>query len=223
MGEAACGCTRAGLQARLPPPAAQEDLIAREPEAASPDSSWQLGRVARLEARVDVEELLARYCWALDTRDEDAFLEEFTSDVEFRRTDDGSLGRGSRALWGYIIDILGPMGPTLHVTTANLLVEVSGELVSSRHLGLAEHSVGDELVVAALSYHHDYRRGSDGRLRISRRAVVPWYFSRACDLARHYGDRRRFWWNGVTPARTLPHDDPAWQRFHARRSKSCDG
>ena len=169
-----------------------------------------------IEARVEIIELLARYCRAIDTRDPVLFATVFTDDVQFRRTADGTFGTGRDALWEYIVAILGPMGPTLHTTTNSLEVEYhEGGVIHSQHVGFAEHAVDDELVVAALTYHHQYEHMPDGRLRISSRIVEPWYFARARDLIDHYGSRRGYWWTGSPPDETLPESAPTWQRFHA--------
>lgn len=188
------------------------------PKERSEATFEQQVRLERLEARADVQEVLARYCWALDTRDREAFLAEFTPDVRFLRTSDGSASEGSSLLWEYVLDIIGAMGPTLHITTSNLVITTSDGIVSSRHLGLAEHAVEERLVVAALTYDHEYRRGHDGRLRISRRVVTPWYFVDADDLVNHYGSRRDMWWRGAPPRITLPEGNDSWRAFQSGRS-----
>jgi hypothetical protein len=172
-------------------------------------------RLERLELRAEITELLARYCRALDTRDRDLFDTVFAAQVRFRRTADGTFDSGRDALWSYIMAILGPMGPTLHTSTNSLEVSVDGDgVISSQHVGLAEHAVDDELVRAALTYRHGYRREVGEGLRIVSRLVEPWYFARASDLQRHYGSRRGYWWRGDAPP-TLPESSPAWQAFHA--------
>ena len=171
-------------------------------------------RLERLEIRAEVTELLARYCRALDTRDQQLYATVFASDVRFRRTADGTEDRGRDALWEYLMAILAPMGPTLHTTTNSLEIGLDEDgRITSEHVGFAEHAVGDELVEAALTYRHTYARDAGGGLRITYRAIEPWYFARASDLHRHYGSRRAFWWQG-TPPPTLPESSAAWQAFH---------
>ena len=118
------------------------------------------------------------------------------------------------ALREYLMAILAPMGPTLHTTTNSLEIGLDEDgRITSEHVGFAEHAVGDELVEAALTYRHTYARDAGGGLRITYRAIEPWYFARASDLHRHYGSRRAFWWQG-TPPPTLPESSAAWQAFH---------
>lgn len=175
-------------------------------------------RIETLEVRAEATELLARYCRSLDTRDRSLFDSVFHDDVRFRRTADGSFAQGRAALWDYIMAILTPMGPTLHTTTNSLEITRRDDgTIASTHLGFAEHSVDDELVVAALTYRHAYGRGTDGALRITTRVVDPWYFARADDLHHHYGTRRDHWWSGAPPE-TLPESSPSWRRFYAEAS-----
>lgn len=170
-------------------------------------------RVQRIEDRIAIQELIARYCYTLDLRDLDGMLDCFTDDVELRRSD-GSFVTGKDRLREYYLDNLVGMGPTLHAPYGNLVVEFpTASTARSRHYGYAEHAVDDELVVAMMTYNHDYRREAGG-WRISSRVVDFWYFCRATDLLAHYATRARYWWRGAAPAQ-LPMAAPTWQSFVA--------
>lgn len=168
-------------------------------------------RLWRLEARVAIQELVAHYCYTLDLRDTDALMACFTEDAELRRSD-GTFASGRDELRAYYLDNLRLMGPTMHLTLGNLVLDTLDRTsASGRHYGLAEHAVDDELVVAAMTYNHEYRL-VDGRWLISRRVVEFWYFCRAADLFAHYGTRGQHWWRGVAPPQ-LPESSPTWAAF----------
>jgi hypothetical protein len=170
-------------------------------------------RIERIEHRIEITELIARYCFTLDLRDIDALMGCFTEDAEFRRSD-GTFESGRDKLRQYYIDNLKIMGPTLHSPQGNLIIEIDGpHTASSRHYGLAEHAVNDELVVAAMTYHHSYRR-VDGSWLISRRVVDFWYFAAAHDLIDHYGTRQDHWWRG-TPGPQWPFAAETYKNFVA--------
>lgn len=176
------------------------------------ESSSIEDRLLRLENRVAIGELIARYCFAIDARDEEALLDCFTEDIEFRRQD-RSFGKGRQALWELLRDQLKTMGPTWHLPFNNLIVEFDGPAsATSRHYGYGEHAIDEELVVAAMTYHHAYRLEDDGKWRMSRRAIDFWYFCNAGDLLHSYGSRDRLWWRG-TPPPQLPFEAPTYQGF----------
>lgn len=170
-------------------------------------------RIDRIEQRIAISELIARYCFTLDLRDLDGLMACFTDDAKFRRSD-GSFESGKEKLRQYYIDNLKIMGPTLHSPQGNLIVEFTGpDTAASRHYGLAEHAVDDELVLAAMTYHHEYRR-VDGSWLIDQRVVDFWYFVRAEDLIAHYGTRQNLWWRG-TPGPQWPFAAETYQQFVA--------
>lgn len=185
-------------------------------------------RLRRVEGRTAIEERIARYCFAIDARDLTALADCFTEDIEFRRQD-RTFGQGREELMAMLVGFLKGFGPTWHVPFNNLVVDHTGDdTATSRHYGYAEHAIGEDLVVAAMTYHHDYRREADGQWRMSRRAIDFWYFCEISKLQRGYGTRDQLWWRGAPPPQ-FPADSPTYQAFvaehveHSRADGPEDG
>lgn len=112
-----------------------------------------------------------------------------------------------------LVQLLKDFGPTLHVPFNNLVVDHTGDdTATNRHYGYAEHAIGEDLVLAAMTYHHDYRREQDGEWRMSRCVIDFWYFCEITELQRGYATTDQLWWHGAIPPQ-FPADSPTYQAF----------
>jgi ketosteroid isomerase-like protein len=177
-------------------------------------------RVAVLEAREAIRRRLDAYAEAIDVRDRAALEDLVTQDVCFVVTAEGTERRGRTELCDYLADLLAPMGPTVHYAVGAVDIAVDGATAVSSHKGVAQHTRHGQFEVAVLTYEHEWRREPDGVWRISRRAVVPWYFRPLAEILAHGWDPSAL--EAPTgPPRRLPWSSSTWpQRFDRSDSDS---
>jgi uncharacterized protein (TIGR02246 family) len=148
--------------------------------------------LTRLEDRLELLELPARYARAIDDRDIPALIDTFCEDGRFVRAD-GSGPVGRDALERHYVGILRGYGMSLHVPHAQVIERLDGDEATGWVLAHAELCADDRYVVAAMRYEDEYRR-VDGRWRFSSRTTSFWYFTDWAELAETAvtADRTRF-------------------------------
>ncbi|WP_410612404.1 nuclear transport factor 2 family protein [Amycolatopsis sp. lyj-109] len=166
------------------------------------------GRLARVEARLDIGQLPIRYALAVDQRDLDAWVALFVPDVDM-----GRRGTGRQALREFIEPQLRWFYRSVHLLAGHR-IELGPGYAPTTATGQvycrAEHEVGDRWIVMAIRYDDTYRL-VDGEWLFERRRERHWY---AADLAEHpQAVGFDSWGTGGPPA--LPAADPAWDRFWA--------
>jgi ketosteroid isomerase-like protein len=149
-------------------------------------------RLQRIEDRLELLELPARYSKAIDDRDIGAMRDLFCTDgvVYFA---DGVACEGIDALEEFWVEILSGYGMSIHIPHAQVVEQLAGDEATGWVLAHAELAVGDRYVVAAIRYEDEYRR-VDGRWRFASRRLLFWYFTDADELAATIvsPDRKRF-------------------------------
>jgi uncharacterized protein (TIGR02246 family) len=175
-------------------------------------------RMRRLEDRLELQELPARYARAIDDRDIPGLLECFCEDGTFARYDGSSSVTGHEAIERFYREILGGYGMSVHIPHVQVVETLDDDTASGWVLSHAELAAGDRFVVCAIRYHDDYRR-DDGRWRFQRRRVAFWYFADWAELAEVVPspDRQRF--RTVPRAPDLPESLPSYADF-VRRSRT---
>jgi hypothetical protein len=163
-------------------------------------------RLERLEAIEEIRQLVARYCFALDTRDLDALCGLFPEDV---RVGKGRSGRRELKIW-FDKTLREQFSGTAHFT-GNHIIELDGAeaargLVYSRN----EHETGAEWVMMTMMYWDAYER-VDSRWYFRRRLPLYWY---ASDLNAPPLGANKMRWPGREPyPGGFPDFFPTWERF----------
>ena len=172
-------------------------------------------RLRRIEDRLELLELPARYARAIDDRDIPALLDCFCVDGTFERIDGTHSFTGHAALEAFWRDILGGYGMSIHIPHAQVVDRIEGDAASGWVMSHAELAVGEQFVVGAFRYHDDYRR-VDGRWRFRRRRLAFWYFTDWTELADTIPslDRQRFR-TAARPA-DLPESLESYREFVGR-------
>lgn len=175
-------------------------------------------RIARLEARVAIRELIARYCFTVDARDVAGLGECFTHDGRFRSLDGKMDAVGREAVIEQFHARFAVLGPSNHFTHDRLLEFVPGETHRARGLVNAHAEVvrNGEPLWASLRYHDEYRL-EEGRWRFADRVLEFFYYLNP----RQYGEvmlsaqRNRAY---PTPhAADYPERLETWQRYYRER------
>jgi len=177
-------------------------------------------RIARLEARVQIRELVARYCFAIDERDIDGIGQCFTRGGSFRSLDGVMNAAGREAVIAQFHGRFAVLGPSNHFTHDHLIEFDAAD--PSRATGTvnshAEVVRNGEALVASLRYHDEYRV-EEGRWRFHARTLAFFYYLRPAAYPEAM--------TGVLRNRAYPQAQPAdfpentrhWQRYHAARPR----
>jgi hypothetical protein len=129
-------------------------------------------RLDRIEARFELQDLVAAYFHAVDARKFDELVSLFLPDAEFRHP--GGSVRGAAALESFYREQLARWPATYHYSHAHVV-----ELGEGTATGLvdahAEHADEGTCVVAGLRYEDRYARDA-GRWRFAARTLHIRYF-----------------------------------------------
>jgi ketosteroid isomerase-like protein len=122
------------------------------------------------EDRTEIDQLMARYNFAIDEGDADGVVSCFTADGEFFNKDE-TLARGHDGLRAYI-STLGGRGQMRHVTTS-ALPEGDGDTATCRaYCTVLSTTPEDGHGIVAKGVYHDDLRRVDGRWQFSLRRFV---------------------------------------------------
>jgi len=177
-------------------------------------------RIARLEARADIRELVARYCFTIDARDMQGVGECFTESGVFRSLDGAMNAAGREAVVEQFHGRFAVLGPSNHFTHDQSLS--FDELDPDRATGLvnahAEVVRNDAAMWTSLRYHDEYRREA-GRWRFQMRSLEFFYYLRPADYAEAMmGPLRNRAYAAPHPA-DYPENVPSWTAYYLAHSR----
>ena len=170
-------------------------------------------RIARLEARTEIENLIAAYANAVDDRDIDAVGEMFCEDAVFGRYNGTDRAEGREAIKAFYHERLGLVGPSFHYPHAVHIEFESDTQAAGVVTAHAEMGVEGKLVVTGFRYQDKYRRDEDGTWRFLQRLSRFYYMMTHDELHDHYSDPIRIRWPGQPMAADLPDGLDTWKQF----------
>lgn len=137
-------------------------------------------RIARLEARAEIAELLARYAFLIDDHEFEALGQLFSPDARFGSPGSTHVGREAivanyRAL-GQVYPV------TLHEARGFVLEFTDDEHARGEVLGFSEQASERHTVITSFRYCDEYVR-LDGRWRFAARQVRTLYAMTHAELA----------------------------------------
>ena len=175
-------------------------------------------RLARIEAREEIRQLVARYGMAVDDRDIDAIGSLFAADAIFRHGDNSLVNRGRREIVDFYTDRLGSFGPTFHYPHSHVIEMISATEAIGVVTGHAELAIDDKTFAVALRYHDRYVIDG-GAWRFAERAVAMLYFMDMAELvAGGLAERERKRYFGTIGPSEIPEPLPTWTAFFAEGS-----
>jgi SnoaL-like domain len=139
-------------------------------------------RLRRLEDRVEIGELIARYGLVMDNRDVGQMGELFTSDVIIESADGVMNVHGREAVVELCRGRFKVLGPSNHFSHDRVLhfSESDPDEAAGLVLSHAEMNRKGMAMLAAIRYHDSYRREA-GRWRFARRLLTFMYYVPAAE------------------------------------------
>jgi 3-phenylpropionate/cinnamic acid dioxygenase small subunit len=137
-------------------------------------------RIARLEARAEIHELLVRYTLLIDDHEFEALGELFTPDARFGSPGSTHVGRPDIVANYRNLGELYPV--TLHEARGVVLDFADDERARGQVVGYSEQANNTHTVVTSFRYDDEYVR-SDGRWRFAARQVRTLYAMTHAELA----------------------------------------
>ena len=173
-------------------------------------------RIARLEAREQIRELVTDYSMAVDDRDIPTIARLFTVDAVFAHADGTMTVEGRDAIAEFYATRLGEMGPTFHYPHCHRIEFVDDDNATGVVLAHAELAFGDSTHYTGLRYLDRYRC-RDGVWRFADRQLKFLFFMPLADfVAGGLGHPNRKRYPGQEPVPTdLPEGQASWQSFAA--------
>ncbi|MCY4272854.1 MAG: nuclear transport factor 2 family protein [bacterium] len=174
-------------------------------------------RIARLEAKEEIRDLVTRYGMAVDDRDLDAVADMFTADAVFRHGDGAVVNEGRQAIVEFYADRLSAFGATYHYPHSHLVEldpDRAGEATGMVNAH-AEMGIGGRTMITGLRYGDQYRR-EGGKWRFAARSIAMVYYMDMAELADGglcEQDRKRYF--GEISRAELPESQATWKRFFA--------
>jgi hypothetical protein len=172
-------------------------------------------RIAALEDREAIYDLVKDYCNAIDDRDIDKYASLMAEHVELCQFEGGNRRIGRQAVrdwmeWRFTQWGLSRHYPLNHRIT--LLNESDGKGIVN---GWAEMAMDNKIYVIAIRYYDDYIR-EYGAWRFARRETAMYYYAPATDLPAIYATPYRKLFRGdsdevVARRADLPESLPAYQ------------
>jgi hypothetical protein len=178
------------------------------------DSASIAVRLARVEARLQIDQLPIRYALAVDQRNLDELVHLFVPDVSA-----GRRGTGRNALREWYQEVLGGFYRSVHQICGHrvVLAPLGGPGAADTAAGQvycrAEHEVRDRWIVMAIRYDDVYRRVGEQWL-FERRREYHWY---KADVTERPPEVDFEGWREAPGAPGLPHHDPSWSSYWSGR------
>lgn len=172
-------------------------------------------RVARIEARQSIQDLVIRYGMAVDDRDMATVGSLFTDDAVFRHGDDSIVNHGRDEIVDFYTDRLRAFGATYHYPHSHLIELADDTTATGVVCAHAELGIDGRTYVTALRYHDRYRV-DDGVWRFTERRLAMLYYMDLAELVAGglaEGDRKRYF--GTIGPAEIPEKLPTWQQFFA--------
>jgi ketosteroid isomerase-like protein len=134
-------------------------------------------RLRRLEDRTEIDELIARYCLAMDNRDLAAIPGLFTADVRIASGDGVMNVVGRAAAVEMFRGRFTVLGPSNHFTHDRIVTfdPADPDRATGIVLSHAEMNRRGQPMLAAIRYHDEYRR-DDGAWRFAARTLSFFYY-----------------------------------------------
>ncbi len=177
-------------------------------------------RIARLEARTEIRELVARYCFTVDERDVDGIARCFTRDGVFRSLDGVMNASGREAVVEQFHGRFAVLGPSNHFTHDHIIEFDAHDPARATGLVNAHAEVvrNGEALWASLRYHDEYLR-EEGRWRFRVRTLAFFYYLQPSEYSAAMQGELRNRAYPTPQAADFPEKLETWRRYYRERPR----
>tara|TARA_B100000686_G_C16541497_1_gene837699 strand:+ start:225 stop:740 length:516 start_codon:yes stop_codon:yes gene_type:complete len=154
-------------------------------------------RVARIEDRLAIEDLVSSYGRAVDDRDYETLAQMYCSEAKFDSVE--GLATGREAVISYYKKRTEGFGPTYHYPHSVEIFFLDDKEARGLVCAHAELSIDGQAFWVALRYEDIYR-WEDGKWRFFERVVKLLYSMLLSELPENMGESLRKRWPGTEPA-----------------------
>jgi uncharacterized protein (TIGR02246 family) len=183
----------------------------------SSDAAALAERVARLEARNEITELVTAYAVACDVHDIPALSALFTPDAEFDSPSGLMVAKGREAIAGMFVALFRVRGPAYH-WTHDVIVRMDRD-DPDRAQGVvyshAETTPNSVVSLAAMRYDDQYLR-RDGEWRFRRRTISFLYYVPAAEYPDGLNRTDRLVFGDRRLSADYPETLASWRDFEQR-------
>lgn len=170
-------------------------------------------RIQRLEDRQAIQDLVTRYCSALDDRDLEAFAGVYADDAVMRHADGTFRLEGQAAIRTYYAERFKQYGVTFHYPHTHRIDFDDENRAHGEVRAHAEMGLGDQAFIAAFRYSDQYVRvGSDWQFQ--ERVLACWYYLPMAELATGLVSAFRKHYKGQRLPAELPESLPTYRALH---------
>jgi ketosteroid isomerase-like protein len=171
-------------------------------------------RVARLEAREEIGELVSAYAVACDEHDMPRLTGLFTVDAEFDSPSKVMVAKGRDAIAAMFVELFKIRGPGYHWTHDRFVRfdDADPDRATGLVLSHAETTPNAVPSLAAMKYDDVYRRVG-GRWLFAKRTIQFLYYVPYAEYASALNAPLRLTVAGQRRAADYPESVPAWQDF----------
>lgn len=148
-------------------------------------------RITEVEDRLAIQDLVARYNFAIDNRDLVAVAELFTPTGTFGSKDGAMRASGREAVCKQFEGRFSVLGATNHFAHDHVVWFEGGSRARGQLSVHAEVWRKEQPMVTALRYDDVYEKGSDGLWRFSERLLSFFYYLNVADYAAAMGTLER--------------------------------
>lgn len=175
-------------------------------------------RLAMIEAREEIRDLVVRYGMAVDDRDMETVGSLFTDDAVFRHGDDSIVNHGRQEIVDFYTDRLRSYGATYHYPHSHLIELTDTSTGTGVVMAHAELGIEGRTLITALRYYDQYVHDDDRWLFAERRLAMLYYMDLAelADGGLSSADRKRYF--GTIGAAEIPEGLQSWKDFFAEAS-----
>lgn len=167
-----------------------------------------LARIRRIEDRIELSDLVARYGRLVDDRDVDGLRDLWTDDAVFDSVEGPVRGRDT--VVDYYVERMRMFGPSFHVPHSQTVDFDGPDTATGIVTAHAELGMEDGAFWVALRYHDQYRR-EEGTWKFHQRQVRQLYAMPLRELADDLAAPARKRWPDTTPAvAELPESLDTW-------------
>jgi hypothetical protein len=151
-------------------------------------------RIQDIEDRLAIQDLVVRYCLAVDDNDYPALRELFTATAAMA----GEVG--ASAIVDRLAAIRSGYGRTIHAPLAMTITRLEGGQASGIVMTQAQLAIEGKSVQTAIRYYDDYERGGDGRWRFAARTLKFSYALPEEEMGESMTSATSIRWPGTEPA-----------------------